>query len=364
MAKVLLSVRPEEWLLLPFLVVLLVLHGGEGALGPGDVADRVARELTVEGGEFGLFWYFALWIFGGAFVLSVLLRTPLFRPLRDWWGRPVAEGESSLPKRVAEALFAGPAGAARRYEFVDTLKVALAAARGYAPFLVCFAIYSLLRDLVAELRPGVLYDAPLLALDRAVFGVDPFAWVRTRLDGPWFDGWIDAFCVASYSSYMYAAPLLACLLFALGDVRGFRHLMLSISLASFVGYLGYVLVPVVGPHVAFPDLYARTAGDGSALMVAMEAIRGDATRDCFPSLHTAWTVILLLAAWRYRRFVFWLYLPFGVGVMVAVFYFGKHYGADVLAGGILAAAAWRLARATDAGYDRLRERHGLAPLAA
>ena len=55
-------------------------------------------------------------------------------------------------------------------------------------------------------------------------------------------------------------------------------------------------------------------------------------RDCFPSLHTCLTVLLMWGAWRHARSVFWALLPFTVFIPFACVYLRYHYVADVLAG--------------------------------
>jgi membrane-associated phospholipid phosphatase len=52
----------------------------------------------------------------------------------------------------------------------------------------------------------------------------------------------------------------------------------------------------------------------------------------FPSAHVAGSMVAILASWRYRRWLFWLCLPFFASMCVATVYGRYHYVADVLAG--------------------------------
>ncbi|MGC1583925.1 MAG: phosphatase PAP2 family protein, partial [Candidatus Acidiferrales bacterium] len=69
----------------------------------------------------------------------------------------------------------------------------------------------------------------------------------------------------------------------------------------------------------------------------------------FPSAHVAGSMVAILASWRYRRWLFWLCVPFFVCMMVATVYGGYHYVADVLAGMLtgaigFAAGSWLINR--------------------
>jgi membrane-associated phospholipid phosphatase len=52
----------------------------------------------------------------------------------------------------------------------------------------------------------------------------------------------------------------------------------------------------------------------------------------FPSAHVAGSMVAILTSWRYRRWLFWVCLPFFVSMCVATVYGRYHYVADVLAG--------------------------------
>ncbi|MHB9029319.1 MAG: phosphatase PAP2 family protein, partial [Candidatus Latescibacterota bacterium] len=54
-------------------------------------------------------------------------------------------------------------------------------------------------------------------------------------------------------------------------------------------------------------------------------------------LHTAITVIVTTYAWKYKRWLFWGFLPVNIGIILATVYLRYHYVVDVLAGLALAA---------------------------
>jgi membrane-associated phospholipid phosphatase len=63
-------------------------------------------------------------------------------------------------------------------------------------------------------------------------------------------------------------------------------------------------------------------------------------RDCFPSLHTANTFLVMLLVWRQARKLAWLYIPLGSSCIAATIYLRYHYTIDVMAGLVLGGAVF------------------------
>jgi membrane-associated phospholipid phosphatase len=57
-----------------------------------------------------------------------------------------------------------------------------------------------------------------------------------------------------------------------------------------------------------------------------------AARDCFPSLHTAHTTVVLAFVRRFSPRLSFLYLPIALGLYVSTLYLRMHYAIDVAAG--------------------------------
>ena len=107
-----------------------------------------------------------------------------------------------------------------------------------------------------------------------------------------------------------------------------------------LGFLGYLLVPAVGPHLA-PGLAECFAPfHGAITDVNARIVLGGSNRvDCFPSLHCAVSSYILFFDLRHRRWRFWLYLIPCVGLWVSTLYLRYHYFVDLVAGFALSAAA-------------------------
>lgn len=201
--------------------------------------------------------------------------------------------------------------------------------RDAAPFLLAYLSYVLLRDLIPLLRPTLMDDS-LAAMETAVLGVPTFVAIPRALGC----AALDLVLMACYVSHYWIPPAFAIFL-AWRDRDQFRRFMLALTIIWALGYIGYLLVPAIGPKYFFSN-YAtwRTSAGIRPILATIESFAG-VTRDCFPSQHVAWTVLTLWAARRYRIF-FRIYLPIAAGLTLATIYFGFHYLVDVPAGVLLA----------------------------
>jgi membrane-associated phospholipid phosphatase len=219
--------------------------------------------------------------------------------------------------------------------FTTALPASLRVFRDFLPFLLALIFYERLHDLTPKLRPEVV-DGSLVAIDRALFGVDVPVWLD-RFATPE----LTQVMVICYLSYFFAAAILACLIYWAGHRALFRDFLVSLTVATMLGYVGYLIVPAVGPYLYQKDLFtARLPGDlplTEQLIASVDALKGVA-RDCFPSLHTTHTTVVLVFAWRFRRVAFWAYLPMAVGLYISTMYLRMHYAVDVAAGFATAAA--------------------------
>lgn len=219
--------------------------------------------------------------------------------------------------------------------------------RDFFPFFACVCVYEALHDLTPALSSR-LYDGHLSRIDQVLTGVIPSLWFEALATPA-----LTRVLAACYGSYYFAAPALAALLYYAGEHRAFRDFLLSLVVVTYVGFVGYLLVPAVGPYIWHADLFQGPlpGSRGNFIMAAVDGVKGvhlaTSARDCFPSLHTATTVTVLLFARRFRPHLFWLYLPVAVGLIVATIYLRYHYLVDLAAGALLAFAAARVGPSLD-----------------
>jgi len=212
----------------------------------------------------------------------------------------------------------------------------LTTVRDFAPFFLALLLYETLHDLTPVVRPQVV-DGALIAIDRALLGVDASLWL-----GRFASPLLTHVMVDCYLSYFFAPVLLASLLYWRGERVAFREYLVSLTVVTILGYLGYLLVPAVGPYVYQAALFPTRlpGGEQTHFFIAqIDSFRGVA-RDCFPSMHTAHTTIVLVFAWKHARRLFFVFLPIALGLYLSTVYLRMHYVIDVIAGfGVSALAA-------------------------
>lgn len=204
------------------------------------------------------------------------------------------------------------------------------------PFVVLS--YEMLHRVVPACWRGTI-DAPLAAADQALLGGHAAVLLEPIVSRPLTT--ILAVCYAAYYPMMLS---LAVWLAARGRRQAFREYCAGVIGALFIGYLGYLFLPAMGPHAWLASDTWKVALDGDFIGPAIRSLNanhhGAFPRDAFPSLHTANAVTLLLVAWRHDRRAFGVYLLPCAGLVAATVYLRWHYVVDVVAGAALA-VAWQ-----------------------
>lgn len=194
-------------------------------------------------------------------------------------------------------------------------------------------------------------DNWLIAADRFMFfGHDPI-----KLLEPLVTPSAVHFFLQIYLS-LYLMPWFAMLMFLAYDrLREFRDTLLSWWLALSIGWFGYLAVPAIGPQYTLRHTYERPIFNVEAILARGTEHLG---RDTFPSLHTGFSVTVMLLVWRYSsswiaRTVFTLW---AAGIVFATVYLRIHYVIDVVAGIALAIVATYLGPLLNDWYDGRIER--------
>jgi len=116
-----------------------------------------------------------------------------------------------------------------------------------------------------------------------------------------------------------------------------------VLVAGVIGTQGYMLVPAIGPAIAFPSLFHHALSGSTYENITGLIDTARATRDVFPSLHVAISSIVLYYAWRRGRALFVITLPLVLANWLSTIYLRYHYLIDVIAGWATAIAAIALA---------------------
>ncbi|MCL6637125.1 MAG: phosphatase PAP2 family protein [Alicyclobacillus sp.] len=197
------------------------------------------------------------------------------------------------------------------------------ALRLFLPYCALLIVFRIVNFYVPVLHPG-LRDAALQQLDAHWFGKQIAQWLV-----PYVNPWLTHLATAAYVSWFWLL-FFTLLMLALTQPDVAAEYVLASLLAFYTGYVCYVLVPVVGPGYTLTGL--PPVGD---IAPRPQADLTWVARDCFPSLHTALTVIMTLYIGRCRKHWLWLYVPWGAFIVGATLYLRFHYGWDDVAGAAL-----------------------------
>jgi hypothetical protein len=175
-----------------------------------------------------------------------------------------------------------------------------------------------------------LVDARLAAIDRALFGVDPIAWLGAHGHPPLTD-----LLYVCYVSYYLGMPVLLVLMWRGNAEKDFRMVLSAMVMGWYGVLMSYAVFPALGPERFFSGALPALRGwlpTTPAIQSLLHANLVPAVRDCVPSMHTAITLLTLVYAYRFQRRFFLAYVLPGIGVIVATMYIQQHYVIDVLLG--------------------------------
>jgi len=205
---------------------------------------------------------------------------------------------------------------------------------------------------------GHVYDGWLIAADRWLFGTDPTVWL-SRFTHPV----VTELLQLAYASFYLLPVAVGAELYLGGRESQFRQWVFVCGCGFYLSYVGYLVLPAVGPRFTLHDIGAtardlpglaglwltsslRALIDGGGMVpagVAPEVALRLASRDAFPSGHALITILTMFWAWRFRMWVRWFVTVAGGLLLLATVYLRYHYVVDVLAGAVLAALCVALA---------------------
>jgi len=209
--------------------------------------------------------------------------------------------------------------------------------RDWYPLPLYIFFFEELQGLVHAIFPG-WFDRWLIAFDYSFAGVHPSVWLA-RFASPA----MNEFMQFAYMTYFLYLVILPAILYAHKDRLAYWTVMVSTALAHYSVYVIALLLPIESPFYSLAPLETKppTGGYFTSTIEFIERlarVHGAA----FPSAHVAGSMVALLAAHRYRRWLFWVCLPFFASMCVATVYGRYHYVADVLAGIVVGAIGFAL----------------------
>jgi membrane-associated phospholipid phosphatase len=191
-------------------------------------------------------------------------------------------------------------------------------------FLLCFEEMGKLVHLVS---PG-WQDAKLIAFDQCLTGVNPALWLE-RFAHPA----LNEFMQFAYLTYFVYLLIVGGLLYYQRDRKGYWSVMTYSAIGYVLGYVISMFFPVQSPWFSMAGMWhgELVGGPLTALVNLIEKC-GRVHGAAFPSQHVAGAVAALWGAWRHRRWLVWVFLPFVLCMCVSTVYVRNHYVADVFGG--------------------------------
>jgi membrane-associated phospholipid phosphatase len=199
------------------------------------------------------------------------------------------------------------------------------------PVIAVLLIFDSLGGLIRYINPRT-YDHILIQIDYIIFGTHPTLFLEQFIH-PVFTEILQL----AYTSYYFLPLILGIILKVRRKNAEFDRSIFLILLCFFLSYIGYILVPAIGPRYTMNHLQ-NTELDGILLrniidgtLTRLEGIK----RDAFPSGHTAVTLVILSLAYRFQKSLFWIFLPVVIALLISTVYLRYHYVIDVMGGIIL-----------------------------
>jgi membrane-associated phospholipid phosphatase len=212
--------------------------------------------------------------------------------------------------------------------------------RDWAPFLIILLMYYSLWGDATHLLVTRDRDAALIAIDQRLFGFQASVALQ-RIISPALTSWMEF----AYVFHLFNIPIVACFIYLRRPRARFREMMCGLLVVSFLGLLGYILVPAIGPMYTLRSQYTVALSTPlAALNRQMEFMDfARIRRDVFPSLHIAISFVVWLYAWRNSKRLFWILAPIILSLWVSTVYLRYHYLIDCVAGLVLAPLSYALA---------------------
>ncbi len=212
------------------------------------------------------------------------------------------------------------------------------------PFIIF--VFKELYLMVRPIHP-IDYDALFIEIDRWMFGVDPTVWM-----GQFAHPVVTEILQIAYFSYYLLFIILGVGIYRRFAVEEFDKAAFLIVYGFYLSYLGYFLLPAVGPRFTLHDFHMLDTELPGLLVTqflrdfinAAESIPKNhpnpidvVQRDVFPSGHTQLTLIVVVLAYRYKLATRGLITVLAILLIIGTVYLRYHYVIDLIAG---AAMAW------------------------
>ncbi|MCU0454549.1 MAG: phosphatase PAP2 family protein [Bacteroidetes bacterium] len=206
---------------------------------------------------------------------------------------------------------------------------------------IVLGVFKQLYFMVRPIHP-VDYDQVFIAIDRWMFGTDPTVWMYQFAHPV-----LTEVLQTAYFSYYLLFIIVGVQIYRRYPVREFDHAAFLIVFGFYLSYLGYFLMPAIGPRFTLHDFHTLNTelpgllntewmrdfiNAGESLPKGHPDPASVVQRDVFPSGHTQMTLLCVLLAFRYNLPAKWIVAVLATFLIVATVYLRYHYVVDLLGG--------------------------------
>lgn len=209
-----------------------------------------------------------------------------------------------------------------------------------------FLTFKELYFMIKPIHFGRDYDDLLMTIDWWLFGINPTEWI-TRFAHPVLTEVLQI----AYTSFYFLFLIVGYELYRRHNPDMFHFFMFTVVYGFFLSYLGYFLLPAVGPRFTLHDFsaldtelpgvlltpYMRwfvNAGGSVPMGVPNDVAIAETQRDVFPSGHTMMTLVLIYLSAKFRIRARHLLFVTGSLLIIATVYQRYHYVIDLFAGAL------------------------------
>jgi membrane-associated phospholipid phosphatase len=191
-------------------------------------------------------------------------------------------------------------------------------------------------------------DPAIIGLEQALFGVPPTVWLQSFIS-PGLTEWM----MFSYIAYFALYPIVGASLFFRRGEEILEKFLFVLCFNNIFCNLLYLVYPVDNPIAGLGPLHTVPL-KGFVFTQASESMRSHmmTAGGGMPSGHVAATTIMLLAAYKHDRRLFYLLLPIAISVILSTVYCRFHYLSDSVMGIPAAFFCWWAAPAVRKAIDR------------
>lgn len=229
------------------------------------------------------------------------------------------------------------------------------------------AVLSVFKELYLMVHPihPIDYDELFIAIDRWMFGVDPTVWMSQFINPI-----LTELLQLAYFAYYIIFIILGVELYRHYPIQTFDHAAFMIVYGFYLSYVGYFMLPAVGPRFTLHD-FAMMDAELPGMFIAeylrafinwAESIPRNVPnpadyvqRDVFPSGHTQLALVVTWLAFIHRTKKRWIIAVITALMIIGTVYLRYHYVIDLVGGVIFFLVTIWTGSRLESWWDRARK---------